>query len=135
MADASGGQTSLAGAKGLKCAFPVYATGTWQNGEARGEVKTATLTLSFTSIDTDDGTAQSVDRFGPAEITVRLVGGSLHFMQIGTSSALYVTTVFSKETRAGKRQAVHTRHEYTEISLPGFTSRPEQYYGECDVVP
>jgi len=46
---------------------------------------------------------------------------------------LYTTRIFPKETRAGKLQAVHTRHEYTEISLPGFTSRPEQYYGECDV--
>ena len=31
----------------------------------------------------------------------------------------------------GKLRAVHTRHEYTEVSLPGFTSRPEQYYGDC----
>jgi hypothetical protein len=30
-------------------------------------------------------------------------------------------------------RAVHTRHEYTMISLPGFTSRPEQYYGECAI--
>jgi len=28
---------------------------------------------------------------------------------------------------------VHTRHEYTEVRLPGFTSRPEQYYGECEI--
>jgi len=27
---------------------------------------------------------------------------------------------------------VHARHEYTEVSLPGYTSRPEQYYGECE---
>jgi hypothetical protein len=27
--------------------------------------------------------------------------------------------------------AVHTRHEYTDISLPGFTSRPEMYIGDC----
>ena len=24
--------------------------------------------------------------------------------------------------------------EYTDVSLPGFTSRPEQYYGDCEVV-
>jgi hypothetical protein len=40
--------------------------------------------------------------------------------------------VFDKETRAGRLQAVHTRHEYTAVSLPGFTSRPEQYYGDCE---
>jgi hypothetical protein len=48
--------------------------------------------------------------------------------------ALYVTTVFNTESRPGKLQAVHTRHEYTPVSVPGFTSRPEQYYGDCDVI-
>ncbi len=37
-----------------------------------------------------------------------------------------------KRKEQGKLKAVHTRHEYTEVSLPGYTSRPEQYYGECD---
>jgi hypothetical protein len=41
--------------------------------------------------------------------------------------------VFDKENTPGKYKAVHTRHEYTEVSLPGFTSRPEQYYGECEI--
>ena len=26
-----------------------------------------------------------------------------------------------------------TRHEFTEVSLPGYTSSPEQYYGDCQV--
>jgi hypothetical protein len=30
-------------------------------------------------------------------------------------------------------QAVHTRHENTLIALPGFTSKPEQYYGHCEI--
>ena len=31
--------------------------------------------------------------------------------------------------------AVHTRHEYTDVLLIGFTSRPEQYYGDCAIGP
>ena len=43
------------------------------------------------------------------------------------------TTVLDRETTDGKLMAVHTRHEYTNTSLPSYTSRPEQYYGECEV--
>ena len=65
----------------------------------------------------------------------RLTEGTLHLMTIDNAGPLYVTTVFDKETPGGKLKAVHTRHEYTDVSLPGFTSRPEQYYGECEVGP
>ncbi len=47
---------------------------------------------------------------------------------------MYTTTIFPSEARAGKLKAVHTRHEYTQVSLPGYTSRPERYYGECEIV-
>ncbi|PYR51272.1 MAG: hypothetical protein DMF95_08745, partial [Acidobacteria bacterium] len=36
-------KSRLAGVKTLKCAFALYATGTWNNGEARAEVKPASL--------------------------------------------------------------------------------------------
>jgi hypothetical protein len=29
---------------------------------------------------------------------------------------------------------VHSRHEYYPTALPGFTSSPEQYYGECEIM-
>jgi hypothetical protein len=29
---------------------------------------------------------------------------------------------------------MHSRHEYTDVSLPGYTSSPEQYYGECEIL-
>jgi len=48
---------------------------------------------------------------------------------------LYVTTVIAKETKDGRLMAVHTRHEYTQISMPGFTSRPEMYVGDCATGP
>jgi hypothetical protein len=49
------------------------------------------------------------------------------------SGPLYTTTVLAKESRDGRLLAIHTRHEYTDVSLPGFTSRPEMYLGECAV--
>jgi hypothetical protein len=123
----------LATATALRCTFTTYATGTWEKGEAKAQVQPSTRTVSFENIDTQDGFATAVGTFGPSDINVRLSAGSMHLMQVGTSGALYVTTVFPKETRGGRLQAVHTRHEYTDVSLPGFTSRPEQYYGDCAV--
>ena len=124
----------LAAAKSVKCEFPLYATGTWQNGEPQAEVKATKLSMGFDSIDTQEGTARSLGKFGNFEIIVRLSEGSLHFMIVGSTGLVYITTVFDKESRGGKLKAVHSRHEYTDVSLPGFTSRPEQYYGECEVV-
>ena len=125
-------QDALARVTALSCRFTLLATGTWQNGEARADVKPSTLSIAFKDIDLQDGMATVVEAFGPSEIVVRLSGGNLHLMQMGGSSgALYVTSVFSRQTREGRLQAVHTRHEYAEISVPGFTSRPEQYYGDC----
>lgn len=117
------------------CTFPTIATGTWKDGAPEAVVKPAKLTVGFTAVDTQDGTAEAVGQFGKSHITVRLLGSYLHFMQMDPYGALYVTTVFDHETRAGKLRAAHTRHEYTPVSLPGLTSRPEQYYGECEVMP
>ena len=64
---------------------------------------------------------------------MQLQGGYLHFMQVGLNGFLYTTTVFDKVSKPGRLRAVHTRHEYTEINLPGYTSRPQQYYGDCEV--
>ena len=74
-----------------------------------------------------------VGTYGTSDIIVRLANGTLHLVQMFRDGPLYTTTIFPKETVGKKLQAVHTRHEYTEISLPGFTSRPEQYYGECAI--
>ncbi|MFN2444898.1 MAG: hypothetical protein ABR606_04850 [Vicinamibacterales bacterium] len=119
----------------LKCTFSALATGTWTKGETEAAIKAATLAVSFRAVDAQDGTAEAVGDFGKSHITVRLLGSYLHLMQMDPYGALYVTTVFDTETREGKLQAVHTRHEYTAVSLPGLTSRPEQYYGECEGAP
>lgn len=123
----------LAKATGLKCTFTVLATGTWIKGEPEASVKPAKLSVAFKAVDTQDGTAEVVGDFGKSHITVRLLGAYLHFMQMDAYGALYVTTVFDRESRGGKLLAAHTRHEYTPVQLPGLTSRPEQYYGECEV--
>jgi hypothetical protein len=125
----------LSTARRLNCLFSVVATGTWIDGAAEASVKPAKLTLDFDTIDADGGTARVLGDFGPSEIIVRRAGTTLHFLQSFRDGPLYLTTVFVKETRSGRLQATHTRHEYTDVSLPGFTSRPEQYYGECEVQP
>jgi hypothetical protein len=124
----------LSKASSLKCVFPTLATGTWKNGVSEAAVRPAKLAIDFTSIDTQDGTAQAAGASGKSNITVRLVGNYLHFMQMDAYGAMYVTTVFDQESKAGRLMASHSRHEYTPVSLPGLTSRPEQYYGECEVL-
>jgi hypothetical protein len=121
-------------AKSLACEFTVMATGTWNKGVVQGETKPAKLTLGFDTIDADEGTARVIGRFGPSDIIVRLSLGTLHFVQSFREGPLYATTIFPSPTLDGKLKAVHTRHEFTEVLLPGFTSRPEQYYGECEIL-
>jgi hypothetical protein len=126
--------TTLANATTLKCVFSVMASGTWTaTGESQGALRATNLTLEFDAINTQEGTAHLVGFTGTPFITVRLFNTSLHILAMDGGGPLYVTTVFGKESRNGKLRAVHTRHEYTDVSLPGFTSTPEQYYGECDV--
>ncbi len=118
----------------LKCEFTLMATGTWaKTGETSSESKPAKLVLGFEQISTDDGTANVTGSFGAPHIIARFSGGYLHFMQMGSAGFLYTTTVFDKIARPGRLRAAHSRHEYTEVSLPGYTSRPEQYYGDCEV--
>ncbi len=124
----------LAGAKGLKCAFRLMATGAWKDGTAHAEVKQSELLVVFNSINTDEGTAGLVGQFGRSDIIAKLSGTNLHLIESFRDGPVYMTTVFNAESRPGRLKAVHTRHEYTDVSVPGFTSSPEQYYGECEVV-
>lgn len=126
-------QDRLDGVTGLTCTFPVVVTGTWLDGSPETELDTSNLTFEFVDVDADSGTANAVGAFGPSHIITRKSGIYLHFMQIFNVGPLYTTTVFDRETREGKLMAVHTRHEFTDVRLTGFTSRPEQYYGECEI--
>ena len=124
----------LATAKGLRCTFPLNATGTWKkDGQPDAGVKTSSLILIFDSINTDDGTAKLRNGTMESEVVVRSVTGYLHLMQSFRTGPLYTTTVFDKESSGGKFKAVHSRHEYFTTPLEGATSSPEQYYGECEI--
>src|SRR5262245_54887741 len=125
----------LATAKKMKCTFPLIATGTWAGAQPKAEVKPAKLVLQFQDINTDEGTARLEGSIGGTyDIIVRYAGGYLHFIQSFLDGPLYTTTVLEKPTSGGKLKAMHSRHEYTDFALPGFTSSPEQYYGECEIL-
>jgi hypothetical protein len=124
----------LAAVKTLKCTFPLMSAGTWTGAQPKAEAKPSKLALQFEEINTDEGTARMAASVGAYDIIVRYAGGYLHFIQSFLDGPLYTTTVIEKQTTGGKFKAMHSRHEYTDISLPGFTSSPEQYYGECEVV-
>ena len=120
-------------ARTVRCEFSTMASGDWKDGVPQGILKPATLSLRFEKVDADGGTAQAIGPFGPSDVNVRLTTNSLHFMQSFREGPLYLTTVVARPAREGRWLAVHTRHEYTDVSLPGYTSRPEQYYGSCAI--
>ena len=131
---------SLADVQRLKCAFTHKAVGTWQKDLVPAiELAPATLSMVFDAIDTQDGTANVIDVTAPdagaPHITVRLLADNLHFLAMNISGSVYLTSVFAdRDSRAGQNfKAVHTRHEFTATRLSGWTSRPEQYYGQCEV--
>lgn len=126
-------QGRLADATGLDCSFTVLATAGWTDGDAEAAVDSSTLSLRFQEIDADGATAAIVGPYGSSHIIVRQTGDYLHLVQMFTVGPLYTTTVIDRETTGGRLMAVHTRHEYTDTQLVGFTSRPEQYVGDCAV--
>ncbi len=128
-------RATLAVAKSATCDFTLYTLGGWKAGEPQAEIKPATLSFRFEGIDADGGTARVVGPFGPSDIIVRLAMDNLHFMQSFREGPVYLTTIIARLARDGRWLAVHTRHEYTDVSLAGYTSRPEQYYGSCTLEP
>ena len=125
----------LASATHLKCVFTAMATGTWSpDGDAAVATQKADLTIEYKAIDVAGGTAEVVGLGGNFFITVRFVGASLHLLALGDAGPAYLTTVFNRPGHPGQFKAVHTRHEFTDVSIPGFTSRPEQYIGECQIL-
>lgn len=127
-------QRRLAAATRIECRFTALATGTWNDGTPTASVTATELTASFFDINVDEGTAEADSRFGGASlIIVRYSTGYLHFMQMSDAGPLHLTTVLARETSGGRLMAVHTRHEYTPTMIPGFTSRPEMYVGDCAI--
>ena len=134
MATPAAAQTGLADITQATCTFSLVATGTWTEGEPEVELDPSMLSVRFVEIDADAATANIEGRYGESHLITRLSGDYLHFMQLFSIGPLYVTTIIDRETSDGKLMAAHSRHEYTDVRLTGHTSRPEQYYGECEVV-
>ena len=132
---------ALTSVQRLKCTFTQKALGSWDKDAVPSvEVTPAKLSMVFDAIDTQDGTANVIDVTAPdagaPHITVRLLANNLHLMAMNISGSVYLTSVFAdRDSRVGGAfKAVHTRHEYTATRLTGWTSRPEQYYGQCEIV-
>ena len=128
-------QERLEAATTIDCSYTAIATGNWaDDGEPAFDTKDAKLSVSFFNVDTQEATAD-IDRAagGAYYIVVRFVGNYLHLMQIKNEGPIYTTTIFAREVRPGRFMSMHSRHEFTEFSLPGFTSRPELYVGDCEL--
>jgi hypothetical protein len=127
-------RTPLQDAKTVSCEFSLMAAGNWDRaGATTAGTKPATLKVSFSNIDTEVGDAETAGVTGTLHIVARFAGGYLHLFRVDSSGFMHATTVFDKVSKPGRLKAVHTRHEYTDVALPGFTSRPEQYYGDCEI--
>jgi hypothetical protein len=124
----------LATANKIRCTFSLMTVGTWPGEQPQAQVKTAKLVLEFEEVNADEGTARLAGGYGKYDIIVRYAQGYLHFVQSFLDGPLHTTTVLEKKTSTGKLKAMHSRHEHTDFALTGFTSSPEQYYGECEVL-
>ena len=123
----------LNAATSLECRFTTVAASSWENGVPKTEVLPKELKLTFANVNVDEGTADANSQFGDFYVAVRFSNGYLHLMQMFSSGPLYTTTVMARETTDGRMMAIHTRHEYTPATVPGFTSRPETYFGDCAI--
>ncbi|HEX6992987.1 MAG TPA: hypothetical protein VF339_02450 [Gammaproteobacteria bacterium] len=123
----------LESATRVDCRFTALATGDWTGDSADATVTDVEHTAAFVDIDVDGGTAEAEGTFGASFIVVRYAHGYLHFLQMSDAGPVHLTTVFAQASSGGRLKAVQTRHEYSPIALPGFTSRPEMYVGDCEV--
>jgi len=126
-------KNALASIRMLKCSFPVSATGSWQNWQAKAEITPGPdLALQIDEIDIEGGTA----RVGDSHVTALMTQNSLHFMERTMAGSLTVITVLSQKSPKGTLRAVRSRHDYLQMAIPGFVAEPNvsQHYGECEPV-
>ena len=92
------------------------------------------LTLEVDEIDTDSGSGRVTGTSGPADVVSLLTVSSLHFMERSVTGTFNITTIFVGEPDAKTFRAVHSRHDYLPMSIPGFASEPSvtQHYGTCE---
>lgn len=120
----------------LSCSFTAATTATWQDGAPEAAVQKASTpaTLIITDINVQDGTAEIGGGFRGENVNVKLAGSTLHFLDIALDGTLGVVTVFARETRDSRLQAVYSRTAYVDRGR-GASGAPEmaQYYGDCAV--
>ena len=127
-------QDQLEQATRLECRFTVIGNAEWDGSAASIELSDTEFEVVFFDIDVEEGSAEVEGRYGgQSYIVVRYSTGYLHLMQMFGAGPLYVTSVIAQETTDGRMMAVQNRVEYSSVSLPGFTSRPENYVGDCAV--
>jgi hypothetical protein len=125
----------LGSVKRLHCEFAVMATSIWPNGEPHSEVKPSALVVDFEGIDPQEGLAKVlIDGTRTVEILARMAGENLHLIHMfgEDEGKLYLTTVFTKESRPGHWIAVHSRHQFRQSQLTFYSATPEHYTGECE---
>jgi len=127
-------QSALAKATRIRCVFNLVTVGTWGKEQNEAKTKPANLIQEFETINSDEGTAQLKAGVGKYDIIVRYSDGYLHFIQSFLNGPLYTTTILDKKTASGKLKAMQSRHEFFDFALPGITSSPEQYLGECEIL-
>ena len=121
----------LDGITGLKCSFPVAVSGRWKDWMPKADLEQGPpLTLVIDEIDIDGGTA----RIGTTHTTALLTQNSVHFMERTMAGSLTMITVLSQKSPKGTLRAVRSRHDYLQMSIPGFVAEPNvsQHYGECE---
>lgn len=126
-------QKKLSEATRLECKFSALATTSWEDGSGTAKLTPSELETSFFDINISEGTAEADSRFGASFIIARYTSGYMHLMQLSDAGPLYITTVMAAESTKDRLLAVHVRHEYSPAIIPGFTSRPEMYVGDCAI--
>ena len=66
----------------------------------RAEIKPTEVSLTFTSINLEDGTAERTDNVGAAPIIAKLSAWNLHFLEMSSEGTLRVTTIFDRDPPA-----------------------------------
>jgi hypothetical protein len=117
----------------VECRFTSVSRGEWTDAGTAFVSEAVSFTAVFFDIDVESGTAEAEGAFGASYIVVRYAEGYLHFMQTLSSGPIHLTTILAEPSGEGRLKAVHTRHEFTQVRLPGYTSRPESYLGDCSV--
>jgi hypothetical protein len=115
----------------LKCSFPVAVTGSWKDWTPKADIPQGPpLTLVIDEIDIEGGTA----RIGTTHTTALLTQNSVHFMERTMAGSLTMITVLPQKSPKGTLRAVRSRHDYLQMSIPGFVAEPNvsQHYGECE---